>query len=307
MMAKRRVDGVLLLDKPTGLSSNAALQKAKRLLDAEKAGHTGTLDPMASGLLPLCFGEATKFARYLLDADKGYRATVRFGATTTTQDAEGDVVETRPVSLGAAQIEAALADFVGTILQVPPAHAALKYQGRAYYDYARKGIDIPRPARSVEIRSIALIDWQQPVATLDVTCGKGTYIRALAADLGKVLGCGAHLAALRRMATGGFVVVDALTLDALGALDEASRDASLRSVDCLLEALPRLDLTSNDASHVRHGRTIVTNAASSNRFRAYDAAGALLGVLTHANGTLIPERLVRDPGQTHGTDRARVQ
>src|SRR5438309_264183 len=213
--ARRRVDGVLLLDKPVGLSSNAVLQRAKRLFNAEKAGHTGTLDPMASGLLPLCFGEATKFARFLLDADKCYRAHVRFGITTTTQDAEGDVVAVHDVLLDRAQVEAALPAFTGKLKQTPPAHSALKFQGRSYYDYARKGIEIPRAARDVEVKALTLVEWSNPVATLDVVCGKGTYIRTLAADLGNALGCGAYLAGLRRTASGRFGVDEAISLDDL--------------------------------------------------------------------------------------------
>src|SRR5436309_8484717 len=192
--ARRRVDGVLLLDKPVGLSSNAVLQRAKRLLNAEKAGHTGTLDPLASGLLPLCFGEATKFARFLLDADKHYRARVRFGVTTTTHDAEGEIVAEVPIALDIAEIEEALPAFTGALRQTPPLHSALKFKGRSYYDYARKGIDIPRLPRAVEVKKLALVDWTSPVATLDVLCSKGTYVRTLAADLGAALQCGAHLA-----------------------------------------------------------------------------------------------------------------
>ncbi|MET0441894.1 MAG: tRNA pseudouridine(55) synthase TruB, partial [Casimicrobiaceae bacterium] len=230
---RQRVDGVLLLDKPTGLSSNAALQRARRAFNAEKAGHTGTLDPLASGLLPLCFGEATKFARFLLDADKRYTATVRFGTTTTTQDAEGEVVATAPVTLDRAAIEAALAAFRGVIRQVPPAYSALKHQGRSHYEYARAGIDVPRAAREVRISSLKLTAWNPPDAILDVECSKGTYIRTLAADLGDALGCGAHLAALRREATGGFSIGDAVALDALEAQAPEARALALLPVDTL--------------------------------------------------------------------------
>ena len=290
---RRRVDGVLLFDKPVGLSSNAALQRAKRLFNAEKAGHTGTLDPMASGLLPLCFGEATKFARFLLDADKHYRADVRFGVATTTQDAEGDIVAEQAVSLDREQIEAALPGFTGALRQIPPAHSALKYQGRSYYDYARKGIEIPRPPRDVEVKVIALIDWSSPIAKFDIVCSKGTYIRALAADLGTLLGCGAHLANLRRIATGGFRVDDALALDELGNLEVDTRDARLLPVDCLLDTLPRLDVASDDATRLRHGRSIDAPAQESMRFRAYGPDGDLVGVLARVDNFLVPDRLLR--------------
>ncbi len=292
-VARRRVDGVLLLDKSVGLSSNAVLQRAKRLFNAEKAGHTGTLDPMASGLLPLCFGEATKFARFLLDADKRYRAEVRFGVTTTTQDAEGSVIVAQPVSVDRAHIETALPAFTGALKQMPPAHSALKFQGRSYYDYARKGIEIPRPSRDVEVKILTLIDWSSPIATLDVVCSKGTYIRTLAADLGAALGCGAHLAGLRRTATGGFGIDEAISLDALGGIDIAARDALLRPIDCLLDALPRLDVAGDDAIRLRHGRSIDAPVPAFERFRAYGPDGDLVGVLARVDDVLVPDRLMR--------------
>ena len=276
--ARRRVDGSVL--------------RAPRIVSR----HTGTLDPMASGLLPICFGEATKFARFLLDADKHYRAHVRFGVTTSTHDAEGDVVAERPVALARAQIEAALPAFTGALKQTPPAHSALKHKGRSYYEYARKGIDIPRAPRDVEVRSLALVDWSSPVAVLDIVCGKGTYVRSLAADLGTALGCGAHLAALRRLATGGFRVDDAISLDRLAAQDAPARDERLHPVDCLLDALPRLDVAGDDATRLRHGRAIDAPAAGdSDRFRAYDPDGDLVGVLSRVDDRLVPDRLLRQP------------
>ena len=217
------MDGVLLLDKPSGVSSNAALQRARRLFAAEKAGHTGTLDPLASGLLPVCFGEATKFAQSLLDADKRYRATVRFGVATTTGDAEGEVVDRGPVDFDRAALEAALAGFVGRIRQVPPRHSALKHQGKPMYAYARAGIDVPREPREVEIRALSLVDWGPPDAIVDVACSKGTYVRTLAEDLGTALGTRAHLAALVRTGTGGFDLADAIAIDAIEALSPEDR------------------------------------------------------------------------------------
>jgi tRNA pseudouridine55 synthase len=290
--ARRRVDGVLLLDKPTGLTSNAALQRAKRLFNAEKAGHTGTLDPLASGLLPLCFGEATKFARFLLDAHKRYRATVRFGITTTTQDAEGEILETRPVTLDRAQLEAALPAFTGALRQTPPAYSALKFQGRNYYEYARAGIEIPRPPRDVHVESLVLAEWSSPDATLDVVCGKGTYIRALAADLGSALGCGAHLVALRRTGTGDFGVNDSIALAALEAMDATLRDALLLPVDASVAALPRLDIDIEGATSLRQGRAIAAAGIEPGCYRCY-AAADFLGMVDVADHTVRAARLVR--------------
>src|SRR4051812_18453258 len=192
---RRAVHGVLLLDKPFGLSSNTALQQAKRLYRAEKAGHTGTLDPLATGLLPLCFGAATKFSQVSLDADKGYRAVLRLGVKTTTGDAEGEIVERKPVAVRLADLERTCAAFVGEIQQRPPMHSALKHEGRPLYAYARAGIEIEREARAVTIRSIEMIEGAIDTWTLDVVCSKGTYVRTLAEDIGAALGCGAHLAA----------------------------------------------------------------------------------------------------------------
>jgi tRNA pseudouridine55 synthase len=289
----RRVDGVLLLDKPAGVSSNAALQRARRLLAAEKAGHTGTLDPLASGLLPVCFGEATKFAQSLLDAEKRYRATVRFGASTTTGDAEGEVVERAPVGFDRTALEAALARFTGRIRQVPPAYSALKHQGRPLYDYARKGVDVPREAREVEIRALTLVDWTHPDAVVDVACSKGTYVRTLAEDLGRALGTHAHLAALTRTGTGGFELAEAIGIDALEALPEAQRLERLRPVDALLTTLPRLDLAADAARALRCGQTVAAPEVAPARYRAYDATGAFVGVVGAAGGRLIAERMMR--------------
>ena len=265
---RRAIDGVLLLDKGVGLSSNAALQRARRLYRAEKAGHTGTLDPLASGLLPICLGEATKFAHMLLEGDKTYAATVRLGLTTTTGDAEGDPVEERPVPVSRRDIESALARFVGSIAQIPPRHAALKYRGRKYYEYAREGIDIPRVAREVIIHELALHRWNPPDVELSVRCGKGTYVRVLAEDLGVALGCGGHLAALRRVASGGFDIGDAL-----------------------LATLPRLELDAADAWRLGRGQAIAGNDLPDGDFRAY-AAGRFLGVARAITGVLRPRRLL---------------
>lgn len=289
--SRRAIDGVLLLDKTVGLSSNAALQRVRRAYRAEKAGHTGTLDPLASGLLPICFGEATKFAHMLLEGDKTYVATVRLGLTTTTGDAEGDPVDERPVCVSRRDIEGALARLVGSITQIPPRHAALKYRGRNYYEYAREGIEIPRVAREVIIHELALHRWNPPDVELSVRCGKGTYVRVLAEDLGEALGCGGHLAALRRVASGGFDIDDALSLEALEALDDAARDARLLPVDALLATLPRLDLDATDAWRLGRGQAIAGGDLPDGDFRAY-AAGRFLGVARASTGTLRPRRLL---------------
>ena len=287
----RRVDGVLLLDKPSGLPSNAALQRARRLYGAAKGGHTGTLDPLASGLLPVCFGDATKFAQLLLDSDKAYAATVCLGRTTTTGDAEGDLVEERPVQVSRDGLEAMLPRFVGTIAQVPPRHAALKYRGRSYYQYAREGIDIPRAAREVVVHELTLQRWAPPVVELHVRCGKGTYIRSLAEDLGVTLGCGAHLAALRRTMTGGFAIGAAVSLEALEALDEAGRAARLLPVDALLAGLPRLDLDPEQSRRLRCGQSLALRELADGDYRAF-AADGFEGLARCRAGVLRPRRLV---------------
>jgi tRNA pseudouridine55 synthase len=288
---RRRVDGVLLLDKPSGLSSNAALQRARRAFDAEKAGHTGTLDPLASGLLPLCFGEATKFAQFLLDATKRYTATVRFGVTTTTGDAEGDVLETRPVTLAHSDVEAVLPDFTGRLSQVPPAYSALKFEGRSHYEYARAGIDVPRPPRDIEILEISLLEWNAPDAVLDVTCTKGTYIRVLGEDIGRALGCGAHLAGLRRTATGGFGIADAVTLERLEAMSASEREAVLLPAATMLRDLPSLALATPEAARFRQGAAVPAPGSADGACAVFDG-GVLLGVADVVAAVAQPRRVV---------------
>ncbi len=237
-VARRPVHGVLLLDKPLGLSSNQALQKVKWLLRAEKAGHTGTLDPLATGVLPLCFGAATKFSQLQLDADKTYEATARLGIKTTTGDAEGEVLEQREVNFNEAQLRQAVLRFTGAVEQIPPMHSALKKDGKALYEYARAGIAVEREARSVHIHKLevleTLVGTQDSAIHLRVACSKGTYIRTLAEDIGEALGCGAHLTALRRIATGHFEVSQCVTLDTLEAMSEQERMACLLPVKSLL-------------------------------------------------------------------------
>jgi tRNA pseudouridine55 synthase len=302
---KRRIDGVLLLDKPKGLSSNAALQRAKRLYRAEKAGHTGTLDPLATGLLPICFGEATKFAQLLLDADKTYVATLRLGTTTTTGDAEGEVVAARAVAASRQDLEAVLPRFMGRIAQVPPRYSALKRDGRKYYEYAREGVEIVRTAREVEVRAIGLVSWRAPEAELSVRCGKGTYIRALAEDIGEALGCGAHLAALSRTAAGEFTLAGAITLDTLEQRTETERDAALLPVDALVAGLNRLDFDGADAIRLVQGRPIACAGLADGIVRVY-AAGAFAGVADVSDGVVQARRLVAQACRRSDTSVARI-
>lgn len=291
MSDRRRVDGVLLLDKPTGITSNAALMRVKRLYAADKAGHTGTLDPLASGLLPICFGGATRFAQFLLDAPKRYMATLRFGVTTTTQDAEGDVVTTRTVEFAREALEATLARFVGVQMQTPPAHSALKFEGRPRYDYARRGIDVPSVPREVVVHALRLLDWHAPDATIDVACGKGTYVRALAADIGESLRCGAHLVALRRTQSGPFDIACAVTLDALERDDEAARIGRLLPVDAPVTGIPRLVVDREVARLLAHGQK-PRIAAAPGRYRIYATGERFVGLADVDAQHLIPLRLV---------------
>jgi tRNA pseudouridine55 synthase len=271
-LVRRALHGVLLLDKPLGLSSNDALQKVKRLFRAEKAGHTGTLDPLATGLLPLCFGAATKFSQLSLDADKAYRATLKLGVTTSTADAEGDVLQERAVGVSREQVEAACRSFVGRIAQVPPMHSALKHEGRALYDYARAGVEIARAPREVTIHGIEVSEFAHDTLVIDVRCSKGTYVRTLAADIGEALGCGAHLGALRRTASGALSLADAHTLESLGALDEAARDALLLPADALLADWPEVRLDDADAGRFLSGLRRRLDAGDAPCVRVYGPA-----------------------------------
>jgi tRNA pseudouridine55 synthase len=295
---RRQVDGVLLLDKPTGITSNAALQKARWLFNAEKAGHTGTLDPLATGLLPLCFGEATKFAGELLDADKSYRATLRLGVTTDSADSDGSVLLTRPVEVDANKWRTAMADFRGEIDQVPPMHSALKRDGKPLYEYARQGIELPREARRITIYRLELVSFSGDEAVIDVDCSKGTYVRTLAADLGEALGCGAHLTALRRTRIGKLDLVDAISLEQLEALASADRDVKLSPMDMLLADVPIAGLNPFEVERVTHGQGIRWEGVPGSRQRLYAPEGRFLGLAEQsADGWLNPRRMVvTDPG-----------
>jgi tRNA pseudouridine55 synthase len=292
-VAWRRIDGVLLLDKPAGMSSNAALQRVRRLFRAERAGHTGTLDPLATGLLPILLGDATKFGSELLDADKRYRATIALGVRTSTGDAEGEVIERHPVAVDRARIDVVLVRFVGAIAQIPPMHSALKRAGRPLYAYARAGETVERAPRTVTIHALRVEAFNADRLEIDVRCSKGTYIRTLAEDIGAALGCGAHLAALARTEVGSFRLADAHALAALeGALDA---DRILLPPDVLLGALPSIVLEVPAARRFAHGQpVVVAEGAPAGRLRAYDPGGTLLGVGERgADGQLRPRRLVR--------------
>ena len=293
------VDGVLLIDKPVGLSSNDALIKAKRVVNAKKAGHTGTLDPFATGLLPLCFGEATKFSQDLLEADKTYDAVVHLGITTTTGDTEGEAVETRPVIVTVEQIEAALAKFRGPILQIPPMYSALKRDGKALYEYAREGITLEREARPVTIHKLEMLAYDAPMLTIRVTCSKGTYVRVLGEDIGAELGCGAHLNALRRIQVGALTVDGMVTLEQLQAHDNPL--SLLAPVDALLSSFPRVELTQELAARFLNGQRLalnrepVTLPETQGRVRVYHDDKLLGTAILQDWGVLAPERLIARP------------
>ena len=297
---RRAVHGVLLLDKPLGLSSNDALQRAKRLYRAEKAGHTGTLDPLASGLLPICFGAATKFSQASLDADKRYLATLKLGQTRRGGDLEGEVLQTRPVNVTRADVEAACARFTGEIEQLPPMHSALKHEGKALYEYARAGVEVEREARRVTIHAIDIVEGDHERWVLDVRCSKGTYIRTLAEDIGAALGCGAHLAALRRSGSGALTLQGAVTLEALEAMSEAERDAQLLPADALLADCPEVRLGAEDAARFLAGMRRRLALADAPQVRVFGPEPqAFLGSAHIVAGELISTRLL-SPTEVQG-------
>ena len=290
---RRRVDGVLLLDKPTGMSSNAALQAARHLFNAAKAGHTGTLDPLATGLLPLCFGEATKFAGELLHADKCYRATLRLGVTTDSADADGRILEIRPVVVGEIQLREALGSFHGEIEQIPPMHSALKRDGKPLYEYARRGIELEREPRRVNIHRLELLSFAGDEAVIDVDCSKGTYVRTLAADIGGKLGCGAHLTALRRTRIGSLDLSSAVTLAEMEALSMEDRGGRLSPADVLLAGIPLAVLDQVETERILHGQDIAWMGRVGQRYRLYGVGGTFIGLgEILPDGRLNPRRLV---------------
>ncbi|MGX2951147.1 tRNA pseudouridine(55) synthase TruB [Ursidibacter sp. B-7004-1] len=264
----RDIHGVFLLDKPEGVSSNDIMQKVKRLFRANKAGHTGALDPLATGMLPICLGEATKFSQFLLDSDKRYRVTAKLGERTDTSDAEGQIVQSRPVNVNEAEILTALEQFRGDILQVPTMFSALKHQGKPLYEYARAGITVEREARPITIFELQFIDYQAPFLTLEVHCSKGTYIRTLVDDLGEVLGCGAHVTVLRRLTVANYPNDQMLTIDELQKIAEMQplgeladtlslpMDNYLLPMDSAVDCLPILNLTAEQTKAVGYGQRV---------------------------------------------------
>lgn len=294
----RKVNGILLLDKPVGITSNAALQTVKRLFNARKAGHTGSLDPQASGLLPICFGEATKMSGYLLDADKCYEGTCKLGVRTITGDAEGNVIETRPVrETDAAGVEQVLARFRGEIEQVPPMHSAVKVNGQPLYKLAHQGLEIERKARTVTIYELEAIRLEGDELDIRMRCSKGTYVRTLAEDIGEALGCGAHLSALRRTAAGPFNIEDAVSLAQLERLAEdgpAELDKLLLPMEHALQNWPAVTVTDNSAYYLAQGQAVlVPQAPTSGWVRLFAGNERFLGVgQVLEDGRIAPRRLV---------------
>lgn len=295
-LPRRALHGVLLLDKPLGWSSNDALQKVKGLLRAEKGGHTGTLDPLATGLLPLCFGAATKFSQASLDADKTYRATLKLGVTRVGGDLEGEVLETRPVAFDDAALAAACAALTGSIEQLPPMQSALKHEGRALYEYARAGVEVERRPRRVQVHRLDIVGRQDDELQIEVCVSKGTYVRTLAEDLGAALGCGAHLVALRRVASGPVGLDEAITIDALQALEPAERESRLLPPDVLLSGWPSVRLAADEAARFLTGLRRRTEARDCEAVRVYGPEPrAFLGSAHVKGGELIPGRLLSPP------------
>ncbi|MFA6902680.1 MAG: tRNA pseudouridine(55) synthase TruB [Gallionellaceae bacterium] len=288
----RSLDGVLLFDKPLELSSNIALQKVRRLFQAEKAGHTGTLDPLATGLLPVCFGEATKFSVGLLESDKTYRARIKLGQTTTTGDAEGEITASHEVNVSEGQVQEALQTLRGEIQQLPPMYSALKHQGKPLYEYIRKGETIERELRNVVIHELVLEHFAADEMDISVRCSKGTYVRTLAEDIGRALGCGAHLTGLRRTMISEFSLDNAYTLSQLESMTSAERDACLLPLDCMLLNLPKLDLDEVQVSRLAQGQRLGLDLAlPDGKLRLY-AAGEFVGLGELSGRRLAPSRLV---------------
>jgi tRNA pseudouridine55 synthase len=287
--------GVLLLDKPAGLTSNDALQHAKRLLNACKAGHTGSLDPIATGLLPLCFGDATRLSQFLLDADKRYWTVFRLGVSTTTYDVEGDVTKTRPVTSALADVEKALKSFTGTLSQIPPMYSAIKIGGQPLYKLARAGQEVEREPREICVHDMRVISFENDRLTLEIHCSKGTYIRALAHDLGEMLGCGAHVAELRRLGVGQLSVDRAVSLATLEAISiPHERAARLLPLDAMLTGYPDIHLTSLAAHYLRQGQPVsLQHGRQPGWVRLYEGDARFLGLgQVMDDGRVAPRRLL---------------
>jgi len=290
---KREIDGVFLLDKPLGFSSNQALKKIQWLFNAKKAGHTGTLDPMATGLLPICLGEATKFSHRLLNAHKSYIATIQLGINTSTGDQEGEVISEKEVVLNEAQLKDTLKKFIGDTTQIPPMYSALKFEGKPLYEYAREGIEIERKSRQIKIFDIKLINIEKSIITIEVLCSKGTYIRTLAEDIGQTMGCGAHLKGLERTQTGNFQLSEALSIEALEAMPMASREKALMPIDVLLEELSSIKLNMAELDAIKKGQSIDFMSKNDKEVRLYSPSGQFVGVgQPDLKGRLFPKRLI---------------
>lgn len=286
-------DGVLLVDKPAGITSTRALALAKRALGARKAGHTGTLDPFATGLLPLVFGEATKFSRFLIDADKTYLATLQLGATTATGDTESAIISEKPVTSSLAEIEAVSRELTGISQQIPPMHSAVKVQGQRLYDLARQGLTITRPSREVRIDMIEIVSFVGEKLVISVKCSKGTYMRTLAETLGERLGCGAYLTQLRRTATAGFQVADAVTPEALQEMGQDRARSRLLPLEVLVASIPRLDLGEREAWAIRNGQELpVDPEREEGELALFGPAGEFIGVGEVRRGQLAATRLL---------------
>ena len=294
----RDIDGVVLLENPQGLSSNDLLQKVKRLYQANKAGHTGALDPLATGMLPICLGEATKFSQFLLDADKRYRVTAKLGERTDTSDAEGQVVAEKAVKCGLDEILAALPHFRGNLMQIPTMFSALKYQGKPLYEYARAGITVEREARPITIFELEFIDYQAPFLTLEVHCSKGTYIRTLVDDLGEYLGCGAHVTVLRRSAVADYPSAAMVSLAQLQQLAEQQDltllDQHLLAADTAVSNLSKLELSTEQSQAIGFGQRVRFDNPEQlqGQVRLYDADNRFLGVAEINDNVIHPKRLV---------------
>ncbi len=288
----RDVHGILLLDKSLGVSSNRALQEVKRLYNANKAGHTGSLDPLATGLLPVCFGEATKVSAYLLDQDKRYHVVVQLGIVTDTGDAEGVVIQSSPVApFTKSELENCLKAFVGPIDQVPPMYSALKHQGRKLYEYARDGLTIERKPRRITIYQLELIEYNQDQLMLDVHCSKGTYIRTLAEDIGQALGCGGSVNKLRRLTVGSFSINQAHTIEQLLEMDDEQLLQSMIAVDNPLSGMPAVNVTAEQAKAIKHGQALQIDNSVQGMVRIYSQESFLgLGEM-FLDGKLAPKKL----------------
>ncbi len=298
-----KLDGLLLLDKPLGVTSNGILQRVRKLFGAQKAGHTGSLDPLASGVLPICFGEATKFSSFGLEADKAYLATGTLGVRTETGDAEGNVVAEAavPEELDEASLNRVIQLFTGTVHQVPSMYSALKYQGRPLYEYARKGVDVPREGRDIQIHELKLLRFGSETFDIYVRCSKGTYIRTLVEDIGEKLGCGAHVSALRRVQSGPYLIDSCKTIEELevliGEVDPSEFKSHLLGVDALVEHLPLISLGNADSGSILQGQTVRMSAsASPGTYRLYSDTKEFLGIGTLDEcGDIRPKRLISSP------------